>query len=266
MAKRLSVSAWFKQLPPPTDANRRTEAAFLEEHWQYGGRVHEETVKAIVAAFSQPSEVAVGHGLFIRLFTEFANALETLGAWGWTIRNRRDFPLLLDGFLAYPHSAPREFFQAVKRNRSGSIVLLLKLPPEERLIPALVAGFAQWTSAECKAALAETFTSLRQSADHYFAEDEIFRTTHNKAKHGATMLRTADMDARQFYVLAPHLVVRGKRDRARYDLSKFTVNKTMIGALQRRTELIGTTIRMLAGISRALLQADLLYPRRRPGS
>jgi hypothetical protein len=266
MAKPLSVSAWFKQLPPPTDANKRTEAAFLQEHWEYGGRVHEETVEAIVAELAKPSEVAVGHGLFLRLFAECANALETLGAWGWTIRNRRDFPLLLDGFLAYPHSAPREFFQAEKRNRSGSLVLLLKLPPEERLIPALADGFTHWTRADCKAALAETFTSLRQSADHYFAEDEIFRTTYNKAKHGATMLRTADMDARQFYVLAPHLVVRGKRDKARYDLSKFTVNKTMIGALQRRTELIGTTIRVLAGIARALLQADLLYPRQRRGN
>jgi hypothetical protein len=141
MPKPLSVQAWFKHLPPPTDANRRTEAAFLEEHGEYGGRIHEETVRAIVAGLSEPSELAVGHGLFLRLFVEFANALETLGAWGWTIRNRRDFPLLLDGFIAYPHSAPREFFQAVRRNRSGSIVRLLNLPPEEKLIPALVAGY-----------------------------------------------------------------------------------------------------------------------------
>ena len=238
------------------------EAAFLDQHWQYGGRIHEETVHALVAGLDQPSGVAAGHSLFLRLFTEFANALETLGAWGWTIRNRRAFPLLLDGFLAYPPAAPREFFQSVKRNRSGSIILLLKLPVERRLIPALVDGFGYWTEAECKKVLAETFTSLRQSADHYFAEDEIFRTIYNKAKHGATMLRTADMDDREFYVLAPHLIAAGPKDEDRYDLSKFTVNRTTIGALLRRTALIGVTIRMLAGIARALLHAELLYPQR----
>lgn len=262
--KPLSVGAWLKQLPAPNDANRATEAAFLEEHWRYGGRVHEETAKALVTALGEPSEIAVGHGLFLRLFTEFANALETLGAWGWAIRNRRDFPLLLDGFLAYPHSAPREFFTAVKRNRSG-IINLLRLPPEEKLVPAVIDGFGHWTPAECRQALAETFESLRQSAHHYFTEDEIFRTTYNKAKHGATMLRTADMDDRQFYVVAPHLVIRGPRDTSRYDLSKFTVNKTMIGALERRTQLIGVTIRVLTGIARSLLQADLLNPRKRKG-
>ena len=266
MPESLSVTAWFKQLPPPTQANKRTEAVFLEEHWQYGGRSHEETVKAIVAALRPPSEIAVGHCLFLRLFTEFANALETLGAWGWALRNRRDFPLLLDGFLAYPPSAPPEFFRAVRRNRSRSIILLLKLPPEHKLIPALAAGFPQWTEAQCEDALAETFRSLHDAATHYFTEDEIFRTTYNKAKHGATMLRTPMMDSREFYVLGPHLIVRSARDKARYDLPKFTVNKRMIGALERRTELIGATIRVLAGISRALLEADLLYPRRPGGS
>jgi hypothetical protein len=237
------------------------EAAFLDGHWQYGGRIHEETVNAIVAALSAPSEVAVGHGLFLRLFTEFALSLETLGAWGWAIRNRRDFPLLLDGFLAYPHSAPREFFEATRRNRSGSIVRLLKLPPEAKLVPAVETAFEQWTEAQCRAALSETFLSLRQAATHYFTEDEIFRTTYNKAKHGATMLRTPDLDERQFYVIAPHLNRRGASDKVRYDLPKFTVNKKMIGALQRRTELNGATIRVLAGVARALLHADLLYPR-----
>lgn len=261
----LSVGAWLKQLPPPTGGNRGTEAAFFDEHWRYGGRVHEETARALVAALSEPSEIAVGHGLFLRLFAEFALSLETLGAWGWAIRNRRGFPLLLDGFLAYPHGAPREFFTAVKRNRTG-IVNLLRLPPEAKLVPAMVDGFEDWTAAQCRQVLVETFESLKQSAGHYFTEDEIFRTTYNKAKHGATMLRTADMDDREFYVVAPHLVIRGPRDTARYDLTKFTVNKKMIGALQRRTELNGATIRVLAGIAGSLLQADLLYPRRRRAS
>lgn len=218
-------------------------------------------MNAIVSALDAPSAVSVGHNLFLRLFTEFAVSLETVGAWGWAIRNRRDFPLLLDGFLAYPHSAPREFFEATRRNRSGSIVRLLKLPPEDKVIPAAAARFEDWTEAQCRAALAETFTSLRQAATHYVTEDEIFRTTYNKAKHGAAMLRTPDLDPRQFYVIAPHLIRRDTRDKARYDLPKFTVDKRAIGSLKRRTELNGATIRVLAGLASALLQADLLYPR-----
>jgi hypothetical protein len=111
--------------------------------------------------------------------------------------------------------------------------------------------------------LAECFLSLKQAAGFYFAEDEIFRSTYNKVKHGATMLRTVTMSERQFYVLAPHLLRLGVRDRARYDLPLFTVNRAMIRAIERRTVVVGTTIRFLAGIARALLRAGLLYPPRR---
>jgi hypothetical protein len=210
----------------------------------------------------KPSGMAVGHGLFLRLFSEFANALETLGAWGWTIRTRGEYPLLLDGFLAYSHGDPRRFFQAVRRNRSGSAILLLKLPPERKLLPALVAAYPQWSEEQCRQALAECVSSLKQCADFYFAENEIFRSTYNKAKHGATMLRTATMSERRFYVVAPHLDIRGVRDRARYDLPLFTVNRTMIRSVERRIEIVGATIRFLAGVARALSKAGLLYPSR----
>jgi hypothetical protein len=202
--------------------------------------------------------MAVGHGLFLRLFAEYANALEVLGAWGWALRNRRDYKLFLDAYLAYPNNAPREFFRAVRRNRSGSLCLLLKLTREDRVVPAMAEGFGHWSSEECTRAMEECFGSLRRAAGHYFSADEIIRTAYNRSKHGATMLRVPDLGSREFYVVAPHLSPGGKRDRARYDLSKFTVNKKMIQSLEHGVGAAGLTIRFLAGLTRALSMADLL--------
>lgn len=258
----MTPAQWAKTVPLPSNANRQLERLFLDDHWHYGGRVYEETASALVAALAEPSEMPVGHSLYLRLFAEYGTALETLGAWGWTFRNYRSYKLFLDAFLAYPHAAPREFYRAVRRNRSGSLALLLKLPRGKR-VPSALAESLRLTDAEFEEMARACVANLRQAADQYFAQDEIIRTTYNKAKHGATIVRTPDLGPRQFYVLAPHLLVRGKRDRARYDLSKFTVDKKMIGALEHGVTGTGMSIRFLAGVARGLLAAGLLYPQSR---
>ena len=211
--KRLRPDQWLKQLPPPSPNNLELQRLFLEDHWGYGGLIHTVTADALVEALSKPSGVAVGHGLFMRLFTEYATVLETLGAWGWTMRNRTDYPSLLDGFLAYGHNDPRAFFTSVKRSRSGSLRLLLRLPAEKKLIAAARTGFGYATDDEVRAAFDECFTALRIAAEDYFAEDEIIRTTYNKAKHGSTMFRLPNDEPRTFHVVMPHLLVTGRRTR-----------------------------------------------------
>lgn len=256
--KPLTLDQWARTVPVPTVANHNLEQLFFEGHWRYGGRIHEETARALVERLGQPSEMAVGHNLYLRLFAEYGTALETLGGWGWSFRNYRSYKLFLDAFLAYPQSAPRQFFTAVRLNRSGSLTLLLKLSPSRRLAHALAAGF-EITEAEFEQMAAACIENLRRAADQYFREDEITRATYNKAKHGATLLRTPELGPRQFHVVLPHLRTRGARDRARYTLSTFTVDKTMIGALEHGIGGTGAAIRFLAGVARSLHRAGLLY-------
>jgi hypothetical protein len=257
--KPLRPEQWLKRLPPPSRNNLALERLFLEDHWRYGGLIHKVTADALVEALSKPSDISVGHGLFLRLFSEYATVLETLGAWGWTMRNRRDYPTLLDGFLAYGHNDPRAFFTSVKRSRSRSLRLLLRLPAERKLSAAARAGFGYASDDEVRAAFGECFAALGIASTDYFAADEVIRTAYNKAKHGGTMFRLADDDPRTFRVLMPHLLVTSAKDTTRYNISKFTVNKTMIRNLQKKIEIESGALRFLQGLARALHQANALY-------
>jgi len=223
--QRLSIRSW--KAKTPDQANRLIEVDWLEEHFTYGGAIHEETAKAIVSALKEPSHRERGHTLYFKLFAEFANALEVAGARGWIVRTRRDHPyLLLDAFLTYPHSAPRDFYMAARRNRSASLINLLKLPPEQRVIEALLAGMPAMTPEDARKSMIECVQLSKALASRYFGGNQIIRSTYNRAKHGATMYHNpSSLQIQQFYVLAPHLDISGKRDKARYDLAKFTVNK-----------------------------------------
>jgi hypothetical protein len=90
-----SKTEW-KRLYVPTAKDRHIERAWLDEHAEYGGRIHMETAKVLMTALATPTTREIGHALYFKLFAEFANALEVAGAWGWLIRTRREHPLLLD--------------------------------------------------------------------------------------------------------------------------------------------------------------------------
>lgn len=169
---------------------------------------------------------------------------------------------MLDGFLTYPHDAPRLFYAAARRNRSGSLVRLLNLPPEDRVVIALEAAIPEWTEQESRRSLSEAVRQAKFLAERYFAENEVIRSTYNRAKHGATMLHHASLTPRQLYVLAPDLSRAKRAQAARYQLNKFTVNGQMIRSIERGIEIAGSMVRYLAGLARALSEADLLYPRR----
>lgn len=254
----MSPAQWLAHLPDPTPQNQELERIFLEDHWGYGGLIHSVTANALVTALGEGSEIHVGHGLFLRLFSEYATTLETLGAWGWTMRNRRDYPSLLDGFLAYGHGDPRKFFGSVRRSRSGSLRLLLRLPSQKKLVAATRESFGYESDSQTETALAECFKALRLAADDYFAGDEIVRTTYNKAKHGATMLRMPDDDPRTFRVVMPHLLVKSPADKMRYDVSRFTVSKQEIEKYAGRITIFGGALQFLQGVARALHQRSAL--------
>jgi hypothetical protein len=256
--KRLQPDQWLKRLSPPSPNNLELQRLFLDDHWRYGGLVHTVTADALVEALSKPSDMAVGHGLFLRLFAEYATVLETLGAWGWTMRNRKDYPSLLDGFLAYGHNDPRVFFTSVKLSRSNSLRLLLRLPAERKLLAATRSGFGYGSDNEVRTAFGECFKALEIAARDYVAADEIIRTTYNKVKHGGTMFRLPDDEPRTFRVVMPHLLVTGPKDTSRYDISKFTVNKAMITTLRQKIEIESGALRFLQGLARALLDANAL--------
>ncbi len=258
---RLTPTAW-KSSYAPTWKDHHLEAAWLKEHWAYGGRIHEETAKVLASALAAPTTRGVGHSLYFRLFAEYANALEVAGAWGWVIRTRRDHSLLLDAFLTYPTTAPRDFYLAARRNRSGSLIRLLNLPAEEKVLDALGAEITEWTRDECRQSLRDGVKHARFLAGRYFDENEVIRVAYNRAKHGATMLHDESLTSRQFWVVGPHLNVGGPRDKARYHMPKFTVNGEQIRATLKGVEIAGSLIRYLAGLAKALSDADLFYASR----
>jgi hypothetical protein len=255
VAKRLTPKAWLTARAP-TDNDRAIEAAWLDEHWSYGGTIQEVASAALVQALDQPSAREVGHAQFFRLFAEFGNALEIAGAWGWLLRTRREHTLLLDAFLTYPFAAPRTFYMAAQRNRSGSLVGLLDLPAESKVVAALAAVFPDWDAEERRQSMSEAVVQAKFLAARFFDTNEIIRLTYNRAKHGATMLHLAPLSAREFYVLAPHLAGEGPR----YEIPKFRVDSRMIRSLEHGVGIAGSLIRFFAGLAKALNEAGCLYP------
>src|SRR5262249_10049764 len=104
---RIPLGEWrdgWRELTDPPDArDHERERTFLRAHTHYGARIHSETVQALCDVLQEARTTTRRHTLFLRLFAEYVNALESLGAWGWSLQRRNDFRLFLDGFLAYPH-------------------------------------------------------------------------------------------------------------------------------------------------------------------
>jgi hypothetical protein len=258
---RLTPSEW-RDGWEPTPNNRALEVAFIHDHWKYGVSIHTETAKALIAALSAGSSMSVGHPLYLRLFAEFANSLESLGAWGWTIRNRRKFKLFMDGFLTYPMHAPGDFYRLARdcRGRDAQTLFdLLKLPDQALVVPAVAAVAEPWSEEDTRLILARTMFNLKQAAVQFFAGNQAILTGYNRAKHGVTMMRPPAMtDPRQFQIIAPHLrIEEGEPEGIHYDIQTFRVDKTMITRLQGNIESVADSIKVLALLTWGLLEAGL---------
>ena len=114
---RITLRQWREQWPdyiaPPDARDHERERTFLEAHGRYGARIHLDTAEALAAALEDELVAVKGHRLFLKLFAEFANALESLGALGWAVGRRRGFRLFLDGFLSYENDAPAIFYRRI---------------------------------------------------------------------------------------------------------------------------------------------------------
>jgi hypothetical protein len=78
----------------PIWKDHHIERAWLREHASYGGGIHQIVADAILEALRKPRTREDAHALYLKLFAEYGNALETAGAWGWAIQTRRDRKLL----------------------------------------------------------------------------------------------------------------------------------------------------------------------------
>lgn len=265
---RLGLNQWLNADREPTQNNRALEAAFIRDHWDYGVSIHTQTAKALIAALSERSSSSVGHTLSLRLFAEYGNALESLGAWGWTIRNRAKFKLFMDGFLAYPHSAPGDFYRLARNRKgrdAGALFDLLKLPDEALVVPAIEAVAEKWSADDVREVLGMTMFNLKQAAVQYFAANQAILTGYNKAKHGVTMVRApGTTNPREFQIIAPHLHIEDDDEEdIRYEIQKFRVDRGMITRLEGNIESVAGSIKVLALLTWGLLEANLLY--QKPG-
>lgn len=241
-------NVWLEQYKPG-GKDRHIESAWLDEHYLYGGNVHLETAAAIKAALSKPTTRAAGHALYVKLFAEFANALEVAGAWGWVLRTRRQHPLFLDAFMTYDHNAPRSFYAAASRNR-GSAIRLFDLPPEDKVIDALEAIFPRVPAEERRKALNLSVKQAKFLARRYRDHGELIPTILNRIKHGATLLHDESLSDREFWVLAPHRRLRDRNDTARYLLPKFRVDRDSILGTERDLTAAVAMTRFLAGLAK----------------
>jgi hypothetical protein len=257
---------WRTDLTDPPDArDHERERTFLRDHAHYGSTIHSETAAALARAFCETSNAARRHTLYLRLFAEYVNALESLGAWGWCLQRRNTFRLFLDGFLAYPHQAPGEFFKSALAAEDG-LVDLLKLPDRASVIRAVREQVTDATARAAGSDLDLTMRNIKMAADQYFTHDAVLLTHYNKAKHGATMLRLSQhtKDEFDFQVIAPQLNRESVAAGFRYDIGRFRATSENVEVARSNTTVVTNTIRALSFLAWALYSADLFYDAQGP--
>ena len=103
------------------------------------------------------------------------------------------------------------------------------------------------------------YIRLKVAAELYSKDRRILTVAYNKTKHGAPMVRLLNPENfRQFEFVVPD---RNKSGDDRYQLAKFTVTKTMIETLEANIASMTTSIRELAGLTKLINMAGLLYER-----
>jgi hypothetical protein len=117
------------------------------------------------------------------------------------------------------------------------------------------------TARDVGEALDAALTSLKESADQYFAHDMTVLRIYNKAKHGATMLRLDEHthDENDFQVIAPQRDLQEIADNKWYDIARFESAPAMIQRMQNGIEHSTGSIQHLAVLAWAMHRADLLY-------
>jgi hypothetical protein len=247
---RQTLTKWRSSGPPPTPADHAREDAFLDEHVNGGALIHLTTSRVLAAAMPASDDRSERARLALRVFSEYVQALEILGGWGWAIRNRSSAPLLLDAFLSYTPNDPKAFYEIVE-NHTGELSALLSLPPTQEITDAFRASGVPHAALLAEFGRAEH--NLTQAAGHYFRPDEIFVANYNKAKHGAPIVLDP-ADDESYFVLAPNLLGPERYTLTRFSMSEATTERTL-GLIEQ----VSNTTRALVSFARNLKTAGLLY-------
>ncbi len=252
---------WRDYIDAADVRDHERERTFLQGHGNYGARIHADMADVLAAALENEQFAAKRHRLFLKLFAEFVNALESLGALGWAIGGRREFRLFLDGFLSYPHDAPAIFYRRVLEDEA-TLSSVLSLPSRETVIQAVRRLVPDGgTAREAGLWLDGGLDILRQIAEQYFTHNSVLLTHYNKAKHGVTMLRLEEHtnDELDFQVLAPQRDVDSIGAGHWYDVALFRASEEMVGRTHRNVRDTTAVIQQLSIIAWALYSADLFY-------
>ena len=229
-----------------TSIGTEPERLLINQHWNYGARVHEEVADVLLARLSEGTDLVHGHAVFTRLYQEQIAALEDFGAFAWALRERHDEGFL-SAYLRYQIRDVRAFWTIV-RDHDDDLVTLLRLPSRDE-IENLLARLPK-TEDSLSDILAMRMANLRQGADQFFAENEIVISVYNKLKHGIPIIREDENDYRVFHVL----LFRGGVASARFEITS-----QMIRRLHRNTQAWSNALRDLAGLTKILFDGELLY-------
>jgi hypothetical protein len=239
----------------PAAVDRAREQQFLDQYVDEAWRAHEVTATALVARAAGAADDD-RHLLFLRLFAEYVNALEVLGGWGWAIRHRGEFKLLLDAFLAYAPDEVQSFYETVAAE-PGDLAVLLGLCPLSEIASAWVERSEDESVRE--EVLLDEFercaANLRQAAAQYFDRDQLIVTNYNKAKHGAPIIRTPALSPDEFFLLAPQ---RDPSESARYLFSRFRADDEMFARVAGNVTFVSRTTGAVVSLIRNLRTLELL--------
>jgi hypothetical protein len=253
---------WQEYTEPPDGRDHARERAFLSEHANYGATIHRHTADVIFAALEDELNATKRHALTLRLFAEFANGLESLAAWGWSLQRRRTLRLFLDGFLSYPLGAAEAFYRDVlERAAEDGVVELLDLPPRAEVIRDARALVPASSARDVGEYLNGGMQLLQQSAEQYFVGEMVLVRHYNRAKHGTSMIRLDEYTNNEFdfQLIAPEWRRAEVANGAWYNIGLFRADEAMVGRLHRNIEAVTHSIRFMANVAWALYRAGHLY-------
>jgi hypothetical protein len=238
----------------PSANDQAREDAFLDQHIESGALIHQVTAETLFAALRDEEAVGTRRLLALRIFSEYVAALETLGAWGWSIRNRRDAPLLLDAFLSYEVGDVHGFYELVS-SWTTELSDLLQLPPTQDITDAFRQG--GFPHGPMLADFNRLEHNLRQASQHYFDPQQLFVTSYNKAKHGAPIIYDTKLaHGGDFFLIAPE---RAQAQTGRYMFFKFGSGDEIVEHTLKLVRWVSHSTQAVVSFARNLKTVGLLY-------
>jgi hypothetical protein len=240
---------------------REIEAAFIDGHWQYGARIHEEAATALHEAFGRTEDTTARHGLFSRLFGEYAATLETFAAWAIALRSRGEPGSFLAEYMGYENFEIGRFYEELQQHK-GDLSDLLRLPSAETLIAIAIAREGEDLAKNLDGysdSLKAMYQRLKMAADQYFENDRVVVDAYNKTKHGAPMIRLhapANDDTFEILLRNPQRKEPGEPP---YRFARFTATPDSAQRMLDNVTYMTGSIQELAVLTKLLSDSDLLF-------